>query len=459
MSEEESFVILGTSPLPSLRSHGSSLLHDALDSEEEELATAAGEETKPNVASTSVVMNPASNTNAQTNVNEISVNSIGNKASSESSLPTTLPSQPNSLAASFILGDVNADVLKNSVYSQFPSLCSVQASAEDVVKLQTMMTEYMVLKKTLDKVNHTMQEYYKISQQWRKEADDRDEEYKKEIKDCRAQIEKLNEENQQLKREVEANFEQMRLVEQLHQKEHDELRQSVSEKASLITNMRFEIDKLQKHQVPDYEYVPQDSKAPLDYVERAEHERQLHDLRQQMSGLLAENLEIGEMKKTYIEEIDCLKVSLTSAEELMKAMRADINLLKAKNVQNDDEIAHLKTQVDIYRRDFEMERADREKNAGEKEQYLVDLRALQRRNQELIEALAEAHKTKSGVAPSTTSSSRSSLREEQRPVRVLDPTGAAATTAETTYRCPICSKPFGALSVLQSHVNDCLDKV
>lgn len=106
---------------------------------------------------------------------------------------------------------------------------------------------------------------------------------------------------------------------------------------------------------------------------------------------------------------------------MLKVTRADVNQLKAKNIQNEDEIAHLKTQVEIYRRDFEMERADREKNAGEKEQYLVDLRALQRRNQELIEALADSHKnSKASISTSTAStvSSRSSLRDEQRPVRV-----------------------------------------
>jgi len=179
---------------------------------------------------------------------------------------------------------------------------------------------------------------------------------------------------------------------------------------------------------------------------------------------------------------------VTSKEELLNVMRADINNLKAKDMQKEDEIENLKTQIEIYRRDFEMERADREKNAGEKEQYLVDLRALQRRNQELIEALAEAHKSKkSSVSPSTSTStsasisSKSSLRDEQRPVRVcnnlcsmhehyqhilfhllfcqvLYPTGAAAKTADANLRCPICSKTFYALTVLQSHVNDCLDK-
>ncbi|XP_034476833.1 NF-kappa-B essential modulator isoform X2 [Drosophila innubila] len=451
MSEEESFVILGSSPVPSLCSHGNSLLHDALEHDGDTVE----ETSKPNeiVAASAILIQ-------QSNIPDLTKE----EQKLESSLPTTLPSEQNSLAASFLMGDVNPDVLKNSVYSQFPSLCSMQACAEDVVKLQTMMTEYMALKQTLDKVNYTMQEYYKITQQWRKEAANREEEYKEKLQECQTQIDKLTDENRQLKKEVDINLEQMRLVEDIRQKEHDELRQSVSEKSSLINNMRVEIDKLQQHQVPSFEYVPDVGKGPEgEYIKRDEHELQVADLRRQMSSLLAENLEINDMKKTYIEEINCLKVNLTSKEELLNVMRADINNLKAKDVQKEDEIENLKTQIEIYRRDFEMERADREKNAGEKEQYLVDLRALQRRNQELIEALAEAHKSKkSSLTPSTSAStsasvsSKSSLRDEQRPV--LDPTGAAAKTADAKLRCPICSKPFYALTVLQSHVNDCLDK-
>lgn len=97
-----------------------------------------------------------------------------------------------------------------------------------------------------------MQEYYKITQQWRIEAAGRDEEYKKQLHECQLQIDKLNEENRKLKMEVDTNAEQMRLVEELRQKEHDELRQSISEKSSLIANMRVEIDRLQKHQVASH---------------------------------------------------------------------------------------------------------------------------------------------------------------------------------------------------------------
>jgi len=41
-------------------------------------------------------------------------------------------------------------------------------------------------------------------------------------------------------------IEQIKVVQDFSQKEQDELRQSVSEKKSLIDNMRVEIDKLQQ---------------------------------------------------------------------------------------------------------------------------------------------------------------------------------------------------------------------
>ncbi|XP_017125128.1 NF-kappa-B essential modulator isoform X1 [Drosophila elegans] len=446
MSEEESFVILGSSPYPSLLPDDGSLAFDGLDDVQE---------AKEPIASTSS-QQPAIVESAP-----ISMTASQQPKSLESG-----SSQHQSLAASFIMGEVQSDVLKNSVYSQFPSLCSLQASAEDVVKLQNMMTEYVTLKNTLDKVNHTMLNYHKLTQQWRQEAADREQDYKRQLQECQEQFEQLREENQKLKEDLETKIVQIEVVQDFSQKEQSELRMSISEKTSLIDNMRVEIDKLQQLKMHSFEFVPEDGgktdadpDKALNYVQRDEHDRQVRDLQRQLSKLVAENLEITDMKNTYIEEIDCLKVNLTSAQELIAKMQRDIDELKARDIQKQEVIDHLQTQNDIYRRDFEMERADREKNAGEKDQYLMDLKALQRRNQELIEALAESHKASKSASPaSSLSSSRSSLREEQRPVRVLDPTGAASRTAEPILRCPICSKSFNAISVLQSHVNDCLDK-
>ena len=79
--------------------------------------------------------------------------------------------------------------------------------------------------------------------------------------------------------------------------------------------------------------------------------------------------------------------------------QADINVLKSNDTEKSDSFVKfqnerdelkvnmdiLKTQVELYRKDFEMERTARENLAGEKEQILTDLRLLQRRNQQLIE--------------------------------------------------------------------------
>lgn len=94
-----------------------------------------------------------------------------------------------------------------------------------------------------------MQEYYKITQQWRNEAATREQQYQEQLQQCQAQIEKLTVENQELKKDLACNLEQMRLAEEMHQKEHDELRQAVSEKSSLISNMAVQIEKLQQQQL------------------------------------------------------------------------------------------------------------------------------------------------------------------------------------------------------------------
>nr|Q9GYV5.1 RecName: Full=NF-kappa-B essential modulator; AltName: Full=Inhibitor of nuclear factor kappa B kinase subunit gamma; Short=DmIKKgamma; AltName: Full=NEMO homolog [Drosophila melanogaster]AAG02486.1 IkappaB kinase gamma [Drosophila melanogaster]AAL28790.1 LD18356p [Drosophila melanogaster] len=386
MSDEESFVILGSSPCSSLMPD-SSLRSDVCGNAQEAEETVASTSTQP----PTVNCIPVSITASQQQHKSLDSGS----------------SQQQSLATSFIMGEIQSDVLKNSVYSQFPSLCSLQGSAEEVVKLQNMMTEYLALKSTLDKVNQTMLNYHNLTQQWRQEAADREHQYKEHVKECQAQIAILRVENQELKRDLETKIEQIEGVHTIRLKEQDELRKSVSEKQSLIDNMRVEIDKL-KQLNHSFEFVPE-----------------------------------------YATE--------SKSQELIKKMQLDINELKARDIQKQEVIKGLQIQNDIYRRDFEMERADREKNAGEKDQYLMDLRSLQRRNQELIEALAESHKaSKACSTASPLSSSRSNLREEQRPI--LDPTGASSRTSDTTLRCPICSKSFNALSVLQSHVNDCLDK-
>lgn len=108
MAEEDSFVILGTSPLSSICSHGNSLLTDALDKETTEKAVEAQQSADVKEEA------PAS-------INQLSA--IPEQMNStESSLPTTLPSGQSSLAASFLMGEVQADVLK--VYIKYGNIFS-----------------------------------------------------------------------------------------------------------------------------------------------------------------------------------------------------------------------------------------------------------------------------------------------------------------------------------------------
>ncbi|EDW73937.2 uncharacterized protein Dwil_GK21648 [Drosophila willistoni] len=472
MSEEESFVILGSSPLPSLCADGIGLIDDALHNDKK--IADIGEENKEASQVESASLTQLSVSSIQPKSNENSLQTSLDKNVKTNGSNGTNGHAPKSLATSFILGEINSSVLKTSVYSQFPTLTSLESCAEDVVKLQNLITEHDALKKTLLKVNATMEEYYKISQERYKESAARELRYQEQAKSLNEQIEQLRQENQQLKDEVASTRTAVQSIEELTQKETQELRQTLSEKISLIQNMRVEIEKLSQQQMPSYDFIQEIKKEEKTDAKKIQensscdecHKQavKIKELEREMSKLMAENIETMEMKKIYIDEINCLKVNLTCAEELVGRMQRDIQELKTNDAQQREQIAYLQTQNDIYRRDFEMERADREKNAGEKEQYLMDLRDLQRRNQKLIEDMAQMHKNNSpsvGLSSASTSlgsSSSNSLRDNQRPVRVLDPTGAAAQTSSYNLRCPICSKSFNSLSVLQSHVNDCLDQ-
>lgn len=113
-----------------------------------------------------------------------------------------------------------------------------------------------------------------------------------------------------------------------------------------------------------------------------------------------------DVEKQYVDELNCLKVNLTSAEEIINHNRAEIaelraldadkqkkieyleianSELRAANLEQNDRIIVLEQQNQVHRNDFEMERQSRETAVGEKHQILQDLRALQKKNQDLIE--------------------------------------------------------------------------
>ena len=132
---------------------------------------------------------------------------------------------------------------------------------------------------------------------------------------------------------------------------------------------------------------------------RAEHELKIKELERKLSELLASNLDFKDVEKQYIDEINCLKVTLTSAEELIKKHDATIAQLVAKDherlqkikefektvAEQNERIVLLEHQNEVHRKDFEMEKESRTVALKEKQQMLQDLKILQKRNQELIE--------------------------------------------------------------------------
>ncbi|XP_061396454.1 NF-kappa-B essential modulator [Musca vetustissima] len=446
----------------------------------------------PSPLNVSMQSNNKENIKPSTAANGVEKNLVTSQVMTNQQASTS--SKGASLASSFILGEVNADALKSSVYSQFPSI-SMQASAEDVMKLQTMCNEYMQLKSTLEKVNNTMSLFYKNSLEWKEKMNNMEDHYKQQLNDCQNQIEALRAENLQLKKSIDEQIEQTKAVDLARQNDREEMIKTISEKNSLVENMRAQIVKLEE-QNTTFEFVPKKTASKTDgnfdnlYITRAEHDKIVKDLKRQLSELLAQNLDKQDMEKTYIDELNCLRVNFTAAEELIAKSRAELAELKAADItkQNRNElllhentiqnerIVLLEQQNEVHRKDFEMERESRQTAVGEKAQVLQDLRALQKRNQELLEErqkLIENYERRvstmssSSIGGGSTSSlvaaaaaAQAYINNPQRPIRqeLTPPSPAGQSVAPALLSCPICNKTFKSLSVLQSHANDCIDR-
>ncbi|XP_037940929.1 NF-kappa-B essential modulator [Teleopsis dalmanni] len=511
MSDDESFVILGTSPMPSINSSQPESVNsfDSLQrSQIKNEIKLAVEDVSPtstsfdkvadNVVAEKCKSADASIENIKTET-EVVVESKGKERSKSleermnksdaQSIPQPGTSANSSMAASFLLGELNADVLKTSVYSQFPSLCSMEACAEDVVKLQNMMSEYVELKHTLSKVSLTMKQYYERTTIWKEQMQRTETEYKQLLEECHNQIAILRNENLELKEELKSKMVDLKLCDDIRQKDHEKLILTLSEKSSIIENMRTQIEKLEQQQLASFEFVPKtlnDCQNKHEYVDRLEHERVKKQFERQLSELLAENLDLNDVQKQYMDEINCLKVNLTAAKEIIKKSQADIEILRSNDFEKSqifesyeterkklkEEMLLLRQQVEIYSKDFVAETTIRQNLATEKDQLLNDLRILQRKNQELIiaaqkqvEEYERLSASSSRVSPRAQVSSATKYRAQltsksmvdtNRPVRVLEPPTIA--TSKNNYSCPICFKGFETLTILHAHVNHCLDQ-
>lgn len=493
MSDEESFIILGSTPTPSMEQYISN-----------NPASLAGN--RMAASTTQTISNNFSLIQADESLKvssmKITTPPKSVQPSAASPAPDSIRQGSNPLAASVIMGET-----KSSLFQTFPSLTQSTMSLDEIQMLQHLMTEHGQMKESLQKANVAMRKNFTNIQKWQDEVKAKYSDQVRTIDEQCATIARLEEENGKLKQLVAAG--EARAVDQEKRAaelkitlekaldevqkqiqaerasalaEVEEMKKALSEKESILKNMAREIERLE---LEKQEFVvvksnkPDASDGGVQLVAKEEHDRQIKVLQREMSVIVAKNLESEDMKKVYIDELNCMRVNLTAAEEVFAKNRAQLERqareIETKDVSLAENIRELKTlaeqvdvltaQLDIYKNDFEAERTARAELASEKDRILTDLKLLQKRNQQLIEEVQNGRLAEERA----TRAANESLdkREPSPPVAasVQGAVGGAASAAaapeEQAYNpvilyCPLCSQGYRDLSTLQNHVEDCV---
>lgn len=145
-NEEESFIILGSGPT----SMNDSLMHSNSISfiDHDMMQTSSG----------TVVVNGLSNgierpskAEQSNGVMELSGNSNGGGAGDKNSLTSFKSAEGadrsmSNFASRFLLGEINQEAVRSSVFEAFPSINSNQTKVDDVLKLYSLLDEHAQLK-------------------------------------------------------------------------------------------------------------------------------------------------------------------------------------------------------------------------------------------------------------------------------------------------------------------------
>lgn len=262
------------------------------------------------------------------------------------------------------------------------------------------------------------------------------------------------------KKKLIASCEELNLNIEFFRNESVELKKEVSEKLSIIGNMAAEIDKLKAT-----------NGVPLN-----DHRGIVAKIENKYSSLLGKSKEMQDIVSFFVflfVSYHFLNKFLISKFLQNKSLTATITDLKTKlddnetrNRENEltkatleSSVEVLKIQLETYKNDFEMERSCRQTIAGEKEQTLTELKLLQRRNEQLRE---ELEKVKSGGVRAGSIGSQTQKRSSHSPSpNVFNRTASGTDVNDEqsfpkSFMCPICSKTFKALHLLQYHVDMCL---
>ncbi|VEN58179.1 unnamed protein product [Callosobruchus maculatus] len=264
----------------------------------------------------------------------------------------------------------------------------------------------------------------------------------KKIKDLECENQKLKDENADLLRNIES------------------LKEAAKPTEERIRKLQGDLD-IAKTEIEQYKLEANKGKIVLRERE-TELGQIIAGLREQLSNAKPVDPWITEELDNTRTQLSNTQIMLTLAEENKKAALAkvdslseqvlrlnkEIEELKVKNVQSDEMFA-LKTQMDMYKVDFEQERSAKEAMKLEKDKLLEDIQMLQTRNQQLQDELAMARSggdfvvlPRAGQTTSTNSSQNTSSSTSNSP-----PLGK--------HSCPLCGIQFRSIRLLEDHVDVC----
>lgn len=189
------------------------------------------------------------------------------------------------------------------------------------------------------------------------------------------------------------------------------------------------------------------SKQQLDSLRECVNFLQLEQKESQDAALSAENKGLALKVRSLTSEISNKDGELDRLSKQLTKLTERIKELEKEN----DIIPLLRTQVNVYQADFELERTSRAELAGEKERLLQDLRHLQRRNNQLIDDLQAYQEQHFNLAQRSHRNSQERTPSPPKPYEEEVP-------PPKRYTCPNpeCNMVFPRPEPLELHVVDCL---
>ncbi|XP_055701445.1 NF-kappa-B essential modulator isoform X2 [Phlebotomus papatasi] len=465
MCDEESFVILGSTPTPSMECLAQSYATD-LGSEEfsslpevsaapgsknaslvEEEGAVGGVSKEESIATSSDATDSVKVAIEPPKVPETEVLSPPSFQLNSTVTQASLVNWPETSQAPQSLSTSHFNI-----YSEFPSMKGQNIASQDLSKLENFYCEHNQLKENLLNSNRCLRQYFALAEKWQNEIRD----FKRQqdvyqthvvgenerLRGVVEQLEgRLREKNGELEGIRAENRQAIEALSEQHDRELQELREELKglrevrdsgEKSTADAEIKW------RQEMAHLEFSMGEKLRVAEMKESQWHQEvagltekfsgEMHEMRQRLAQETARVAQLEEQCRNFHAENDALKVNLVSAEEVNRMLRAD----SADALQKVEQIEAFKMQAELFERDFEAERAARTVLAGEKEQLLADLRLLQNRHEQLIGEMESMRNPRSGYPHPESQRSRQ-------------------------FRCPVCSRLFLDLSTLNSHVNDCLD--